>query len=401
MPASATDFVRSSATLGASVLVGLAACVGGESTDGTVPPVIVGSDDIRIVGTSEAIAHIEDLMPLPDGAAWVLNSTAPFLILLSSEGETLRVAGERGSGPGELSWPTTLVRDPSSGDVLVYQPTPGWLMPVPNEPGDEQTLSAINVSSPIRLNSYEWLWTNNGGRAWIEGTEEGFVFAEPSAGLPWIFSLWSTEVARLGEDGQVERIVSTAEVVGDPSTHFPGVRRFLPYPIWTSCPSGSLAVYDPSQNVLKRLSATGELLAVHALPPERRVAMTSERVFATVYPGILRNRLMAQPPERDVLYEMFKRDYEDRASEFAVWFPEYVHLDCSDGDILWLQQFDSTNGQMGRGPLWLRVTAEGKVGSAEFPLSFRPMRFQEDRVWGTHTGEFDVEYVAWTELVDS
>lgn len=397
---SVTDFVRCSRPLGAALLACLGACVGGESTSGTVGPVVVGQEDIRIVGTSQAIAHIEDVMPLPDGAAWVLNSTAPFLIHLSPEGETVRVAGERGGGPGEFSWPTTLVRDPSSGDVLVYQPTQGWLIPVPNEPAGEQTLSAVNVSSPIRLNSYEWLWTNNGGRAWIEGTAEGFVFAEPSTGLPWIFSLWSTEVARLGEDGRLERIVSTAEVVGDPSTHFPGVRRFLPYPIWTACPDGSLAVYDPNENVLRRLSATGQEVGSHLLPPERRVSMTAERVFTTVYPGVLRNRLMVDPPERDVLYEMFRRDYTNRASEFAAVFPEYVHLDCSSPDTLWLQVFDSANGQMGRGAKWLRVSVDGEIATVEFPLSFRPMRFDEGRIWGTHTGDYDVEYVAWTELRD-
>ncbi len=373
----------------------------GTSTDSNLGPLVLGPEDIHIVGTSDAIVHIEDLMPAQDGAAWVLNSTDPFLVLLSAEGETLRVTGERGGGPGELSWPSTLVRDPSAGTVLVYDVSLGKLIPIAGQPVGGQTLSLVsNSATPIRLNSYEYLWTNNGGRAWIEGTEDGFVFAEPAPGLPWIYSMWSTYVVRHRADGEAERILSTAEVVGDPSTRFPGAQRFLPYPIWTACPNGSLAVYDPSKNLLRRFSATGEPLAEHELPPERRVRMTTERVLATVIPGVLRNRLMVDAPERDVLLEMFKRDYEDRASEFAEVFPEYVHLDCSGRDTLWLQPFDSSSGQMGRGPLWLRVTTEGEMGSVEFPVRFRPMRFHEDRIWGTHTGELDVEYLAWTELVD-
>ena len=126
--------------------------------------------------------------------------------------------------------------------------------------------------------------------------------------------------------------------------------------------------------------------------------MTAEGVFATVYPGILRNRLMADPPERDVLYDAFRRDYSNRADEFATVFPEYVHLDCSSPDTLWLQLFDSGGGQMGRGPRWLRVSSDGDIGTVDFPGTFRPMQFHEGRIWGIHTGEFDVEYVAWTEL---
>ncbi len=378
----------------------LLACTSQESSNGSLlEPLVMDQDDIHIVGTSDALALIEDLMPAADGAVWALNSTEPFLVLLSAEGEEVRIHGESGEGPGEFSWPSTLARDPSTGAVWVYDASVGRLLRVPEGAEAGETLSlAGDASVTVRLNSYEWLWMNNGGRTWIEGTEDGFVFAQASPALPWIFSLWSTDVVRLGTDGHAEQVVSTAEVVGDPSARFGGARRFLPYPIWTACPNGSLALYDPNQNLLRRLSRTGETLAVHELPPEQRVGISIERIFATVWPGILRNRLMAPPPERDVFFENVRRYYEERATEFSAVFPEYVHLDCSNGNTLWLQPFDSTGGQMGRGPFWLRVTAEGKRGSVRFPASFRPMRFQDDRIWGVHTGDFDVEYVAWTEM---
>ena len=43
-------------------------------------------------------------------------------------------------------------------------------------------------------------------------------------------------------------------------------------------------------NDLKRISATGATSVVHELPPERRVGISTERIFNTVYPGFLRNR---------------------------------------------------------------------------------------------------------------
>ena len=107
---------------------------------------------------------------------------------------------------------------------------------------------------------------------------------------------------------------------------------------------------------------------------------------------------MADPPDREVLREMVRRDYERSAGEFAPVFPEFVHLDCDQANTLWLQAFDATAGQMGRGPRWLRVDENGRTGRVEFPDTFRPMRFHGDRVWGVHTGEFDVEHVAWTEV---
>ncbi len=399
MAAEESRALRKVRSAGVACLTLLMAC-SQESFNGTLlEPLDIDQDDIHIIGTSDALARIEDLMPAADGAVWALNNTEPFLVLLSAEGEELRLHGERGGGPGEFSWPSTLVRDPSTGAVWVYDIGLGKLVRVPEGAGAGETVSLAGASSAaVRLNSYEYLWMSNGGRAWIQGTEDGFVFAQPSPAMPWIFALWSTDVVRLQTDGQAEQVLSTAEIVGEPSARFASARRFLPYPIWTACPNGSLAVYDPNQNLLRRFSASGEMLVVHELPPEQRVRITTERIFTTVYPGVLRNRLVVDPPERDVFYEMVRRDYEDREAEFSPVFPEYVHLDCSIGDTLWLQLFDSTGGQMGRGPFWLRVTAEGKRGEVRFPASFRPMRFHEGQIWGVHTGEFDVEYVAWTEM---
>ena len=263
----------------------------------------------------------------------------------------------------------------------------------------EDVLAFRSASGGMRLNSYEYLWMSNGGRAWIEGTELGFVFAQPPLSVPWIRGLWDTEVMRLGADGQSELLFATADIVGGASESHPGATRFLPYPIWTSCPDGSFGLYDPTRNALRRFTASGAVSGVYELPSERRVRIDPDRIFDTVYPGILRNRLMVDAPERDELYELVKRDYESRAEEFADVFPEYVHLDCSRGGVLWAQAFDTTSGQMGRGPTWWRVDAEGRGGEVEFPSTFRPLRFAEDRIWGIHTAEFDVEYVAWTELV--
>lgn len=390
---------------GWTVAMQLAVLAGCTSDSGPIADrdtLVLGAQDLHVVGTAESIAHIEDVMPLPDGAAWVLNSADPFFVLLSSEGETLRVAGDRGDGPGEFRWPTTLVRDGASGAVLVYEPRRGRLLPVADEmSNDPALLRDFEGHEPLRLNSYDYLWTNNGGRTWLEPNQDGFVFAAPAPGEPWILSFWNTQLVRLRPGGEFQTIVSTADLVGDPAVRYPGASRFLPYPIWSSCPNGTLALYDPGRNQVRRFSPVGQEVRAHDLPAERNVAMSADRVVTTVYPGILRHRLMADPPEPEVVHEMFRSDYETRVDEFADVFPEYVHLTCSSPDTLWIQAFDTTAGQLGRGPLWLRVGSDGAVRSVQFPPSFTPLRFEEDRVWGRHEGDFDVEYLAWLEYTGS
>jgi len=382
-----------------SCLALFGACTYQAPSDSTsLDPLTFTLADLGIVGTSERIAGIVDVMPMEDGSAWVLNDTEPFLFLLSAEGDILRAEGRRGGGPGEFSWPTTFVRDPSTGAVWVYDVTQRHLVRVEEATAELEVLPLPRDSSGIpRMSSYEYLWMSNGGRVWIRGTPDGFIFARASSAVPWIFSLWSTEVVRLSGDGSLDEVASTEDIVGDPAARFPGARRFLPYPIWSACPDGSLAVYNPNENTIRRLTAEGDSLASQELPPERQVEITSERIFETVYPGVLRNRAWGTPPERDELRQLVRRDYETREDEFSEVFPEYADLDCADGNTLWIQPFDTTSGEMGRGPRWLRITEAGAMGTVHFPPSFRPMRFHEGRIWGVQRDEYDVEHLAWAD----
>lgn len=379
------------------LLAGCAAEDGPDASD--LPPLVVDPGSVHVVGTSDTISRIADLMPVGDGSVWVLNNTEPFLVHLDAEGRVVRTQGARGGGPGEFSWPSTLVRDPGTGAVWVYEAALGRLIRIEADV-DEPEVRALPQDSagPVRINSYEYLWMNNGGRVWMRATDQGFVFAQASPAVPWIYGLWSTEVVRLRRDGRLETVASTADLVGDPEEHFPGATRFLPYPLWASCPDGSLALYDPGRNGVHRLRASGDTVAWHVLPDERRLEVTSERVFETVHPGVLRNRLFAEPPGPDVMREMVERDYDQRIDEFSDVFPEYAELECAEGGTLWIQPFDATHGQMGRGPLWLRISEDGAMGQVRFPGDFRPMRFLDRRIWGIHRGAYDVDHVAWVEM---
>jgi hypothetical protein len=78
-------------------------------------------------------------------------------------------------------------------------------------------------------------------------------------------------------------------------------------------------------------------------------------------------------------------------------FPEYADLHCVADDVIWLQPFD-VGGNLGRGPVWLRIRQEAEPQEVQFPEAFRPLRFTDDRVWGAYKGEFHVESVAWIPI---
>ncbi len=380
--------------------VGLVTASGCESPEAGPPlPIVVAANEIQVLGTSESVTSIVDLMPLDDDSVWILNNADPFLVHLSADGEVVEVQDRRGEGPGELSWPSTLVRDDARGRVWVLDSAYRDLRLV--DGGEDLTESidlAAGAEEPVHLSSYEWLWMNNGGRIWMRVLDGDVVYARPSFSSPWIYSLWATSVVRVEPQGPAETLVSTFETVGSPETRFPGATRFLPYPLWTVCADGALALYDPNAHVLRRFSPRGDATDVVDLPAERAIPVTTDRIFSAVYPQVLRNRVFTNRPDEDEFYRLVERDYEDRADEFAAVFPEFAHIDCDEAGSIWLQRFDPTSGQMGRGSEWLRISSEGVGRTVEFPDSFRPMRFYGDRVWGISRDEFEVDHAAWTEL---
>ena len=183
------------------------------------------------------------------------------------------------------------------------------------------------------------------------------------------------------------------------------MKEILPFPLWSACPDGGMALYDPLTNSVRRLTAAGRETGSHALPPERGLEMTMERFWSLIY-----RRIMAEaegpdgddlPTDSVALYEMMKGFIEEEGglSEMASpVFPEYRSLACGGSDgTLWLQLFDmgSPGRSIADGPEWLRIGPDGATRRIVFPGSFSPLRFTDDRIWGSHRGDFDIESVAW------
>ena len=86
----------------------LAGCDWGADIESDEPSIIQTSD-VQVVGASEALASVLDMMVLADGTVWALNSAEPLFIRFPGEGDAVSTRGQSGGGPGEFGRPAGFV----------------------------------------------------------------------------------------------------------------------------------------------------------------------------------------------------------------------------------------------------------------------------------------------------
>jgi hypothetical protein len=357
---------------------------------------VTAADEVVLIGTSETIGHIVDVAEGDDGTVWILNDTEPWFLAMSPDGEVSRSWGRRGGGPNEFRNPTTLMRDAASGHIFAYDAGHHALMRVDGPEDPVETIRMPRDSIPTgRITSAENLGA--GGRSWIEPTQNGYLVGV-RLGDSDLTGMWGARIVELSRDASVRPAFAIADRLGDPASRYGGAAtEFLPFPLYARCPDGSVALYNPLDNAIVRLSPGDEVIDTIPLPPERNLEVTFDRVFRMAYGFFRAQAPGGQTPDSATMYAMLQNEWAQVENEAAGVFPEYADLHCPDGS-LWIQLFDPDHGQMGRGPVWTRVAANGTTSAFRFPDSFRPLRFREDRVLGISVGEFDIESVAAVPL---
>lgn len=358
--------------------------------------VIVSSEAVHVVGTSEVIARVADLQPMADGRVWVLNSTAPLFVVFGPDGVVEHEFGQSGGGPAEFGAPVAFVDGPA-GDVWTFDVTRYALIRLPATkrrdlrfPADSLPRAALVSFAGAGLGP---------ARPWLESGSGGFLLARtrPGGGEPFSgLGFWNADIVRVRPDSPapvVEVHTPLADLLGDPASRYAGATKFLPYPLWTVCADGTVALYDPLENELRRLGANGRALTSVALPEERRVELTFDRLFGTVHRHAQEN--WAQLPDSADMRKEFSRAFSELESQFASVFPEYANLHCTRDGTLWIQPFDAVTGALGRGSNWHRISRDGSRTRVTFPEAFRPFRFEADRIWGTAQDSLGVASVAW------
>ena len=367
---------------------------------------VIPDEAAKVAPPSDSIASIVDIALGADGTVWVMSTTEPFFVAMSLEGEVLDSRGRRGDGPGEFRTPSNLLQVGRPVQIWAYDSRAGKFARV-DGPEDEIEELFFRRESGIRgASSISWedSWDEWSSRRWIAGREDGFLFAHSAADDNFMGKMWDFEVAHLALDSSTSTVLSSGDLLGDPTVRYGEVGEISPVPVWAACPDGSMALYDPLANSVRRLARGGGERGSHALPPERSLNVTLERAFALMYRPMMAAmerpdgpQTQGFPTDSAALFEMFKNEVGDDLSETDL-LPEYKHLACTGSDgPLWLQIFDveSQGRSLGDGLEWLRIGPDGAIQRIVFPESFSPLRFTEDRIWGSHRGDFDIESVAW------
>ena len=111
-----------------------------------------------------------------------------------------------------------------------------------------------------------------------------------------------------------------------------------------------------------------------------------------------RAKATGQLPDTAAMARQFEQMYRQWEGQSASIFPEYADLRCTPDGTLWLQPFDVTNGPLGRGPGWQRISRDGSRSLVTFPEEFTPMRFEADRIWGAVRDSLGATSAAWIRM---
>ena len=392
-------------TRGSLVLtIALVACSSGPDRDRAesegMRGVNVAYDAIQVLSTPDVVAHVVDLQPTPDGRVWVLNSLAPYFIVVGPDGQIERQFGEQGGGPEEFGLPFALVRGADTADVWTYDVRRNAVIRISAGERRDIALPPDSMLAPSIV-SFKGAGVVPSA-PWLERLGDGFLMArsrvmrEESA-----LHVWNADIVLVRGE---ERIVSVdlhtpiADYLGDPSSRYPGATFMLPYPMWTFCANGTVALYDPLANTIRRFTEERAELEAIALPDERQQPVTPDLLFEMFYRRFVEDQPSVQIPPQEEMRRLTEESNRQMASNSAPSFPEYADLICTPDGALWLRLFDVNNGRLGQGPNWLRVATDGSHTSVALPTAFRAFRIEQDRIWGTVSDSLGVESIAWLEM---
>lgn len=390
----------------------LAGCGGTDAPDAGPRRVTRTAADVSIVARTDALAEVRDMVTLPGGDVWVLNSLEPLFLGFAADGTPLGEYGALGGGPAEFGAPSAFVTDPGAEGAWVFDAGRHALLEVSSTPDGGRREIALPTDGLPPTHLF-------GGReiigAGVRSARLGgrFVFARSApameGGLVSLWrSIWTADLVAFDPaDGTVELLVSLGEVLGDPDTAYELVGDFPPFPfwfrLWTVCGGTVVHVYDRLGNRVQAFAADGTALPPRALPPARPREVTKEDVARVGFGlgmleagGELDSR--ATPADSARLIARLSTRVGADGDLLDALLPRYVDLHCSTDGTLWLRRFDVERGDLRGGLEWVALRPDGSTWEVTFPERFDAYRFLADRVLGAQRDALDVAGVAWLSL---
>ena len=175
-----------------------------------------------------SVGRAEGLWQMLDGRVAVADTHYNRVVLLNPDGTCERMFGTKGTGPGEFTFPETVIQDPE-GRLYVA------------EYGGNDRIQRFSADGEFQLTFSSF------------GTEPGEL--QRPTGLVWhdhkiyVCDAVNNRVQRFSEDGQFEAVVADAQTAG----------LYYPYDMAIS-PAGELYVAEFGSGRVTKLSLEGKLL---------------------------------------------------------------------------------------------------------------------------------------------
>lgn len=367
--------------------------------------------DVQVLGTSEALAVVQDLEVLMDGSVWVLNSVEPFFVGIEPDGELIRAFGTEGGGPEDFRMPRGLVSGGIQGEAWVLDVARHSLIRAshPEEQWSEALIPQDSLPRGTLVQGRDFSDT----RVRTARLDGEVLLARSTGSLrdgafSFWYSVWGGDVFAFNPDeGVVRKVLSLAEVLGDPTPELRQTDGFPPFPVWPRlwavCWEDEIRVYDRLRNEVRGFTPEGEELNPIPLPPVSPTSVT-DRQFGKAVLGLVAAEAIGalgrqvSPEDSLELLDRLLPEMKGEPEQLRSFLPMYVDMRCGEGSELWLRPFDVEVGGLKGGPTWLRIARDGTRVETRFPDRFDLFRVTSDRVWGVLRDEVDRASVAWIDV---
>lgn len=372
--------------------LGAVACSesGGEGIE--VPVVQVPESELTVIPSDLVLNDIRDLR-WSDGYLWALSRFEPFVAVFDGAGDEVAAFGTRGDGPGEIGTPWSLARpnvnDPA--DMYVWDAGDRRLEGFARS-GEFVADQRVDVDYGVVLLHFDQTWYGEPFR--VRRAASGLLLDTSTGQIGRGSSLWASDLKFIVPGEEPITVADFGDFLpegqGDVSW------ALGPVPLWTTCGLDQVAVFDPFGEEIHLMSPDGEQRGtVPAVVPKTPLGEGDVRQWID---AALRNE--ARETGIDITDQDIRQLAEETVAELMALLPPAsspVAMRCDPDGRIWLQGLSTETDPRGFGRTWYTVEPALAV---EFPVGFRPIDFQRDRVFGIVTDDLDVQRIGWVRRAD-
>ncbi len=380
--------------------VGLAvACGEGEPP---MPTVTIDPSQITSLQADAALQQAQDVAVDESGQFWVLQrDESPHVFLYSAEGRLLDLFGEHGPARTQLSLPFWLVETHGEGEAMAVWDVGNHKLMFygPNgrlEQARQVDRSSRDVYRDIDVESY-------GRPLDLQRFGDGFLLLDHVEGLSRTIDYLRSQLVVLNRFGQkIDTLVDFKREYADGIESLELAELLVPIPLWTTCESGEMVLFDPFASRL------------HWYGPDRMeqssdtVPLRSRELERDDIDGYLFHTFehrWKKQTTRELDTAVIERSIDEfmlnRFLELSPTRPYATGIMCGANRQVWLQEFVVEDNPRGYANSWIiHEPQQTEHIRVEFPASFRPLRISGGLILGVSTDARGIQTGAWVPIPD-